>query len=90
MSYSIQEQGLIDILKDTIGISHINVRDKFKDLGGDSMTILVVLMEIERKFGVSLEIELFFQQETSTVEALANEIAKQQLVVKHINRMKNL
>lgn len=74
LSRTTEEEALIRILKDAIGAHEIDLHAPFSELGGDSTTILIVLMEVELQFGVSLEIEMFFRSGLSSVEVLAEEI----------------
>lgn len=51
------EQGIHDIWCEILGLTRISTSDDFFDAGGDSWTIIQVIVEVEKKFGITLELE---------------------------------
>ena len=70
------EQCLVAIWENCLGIRPIGIRESFFDLGGDSLTAIQLLGEIEKAFGVALAFATVVQERT--VEGLANALLLQQ------------
>lgn len=63
-------EGIIaGVWRQALGLSKVGVRDKFFELGGDSVFASQVLQQINKAIGVRLELEAAF--EAFTIEALA-------------------
>ena len=60
----------------TLGLEQVGMGDGFFELGGDSLSAIRVMAEIERAAGVNIPLRLLFQQ--GTVEKLAEAIDGQQ------------
>ena len=65
---------IIDIWRELLGASSINIRDDFFALGGNSLLAMRMLYQIEQSFGKTLLPATLFQR--ATVEHLADEILK--------------
>ncbi len=70
------EQLVAAIWSKTLGLEQVGVGDSFFDLGGDSLSAIRMMAEIERAAGVNIPLRLLFQQ--GTVEKLAEAIDGQQ------------
>lgn len=51
---SVKEQALVDLIREVTGIAVLEVADDFMEMGGDSFSATVLLVEIEDRFGVLL------------------------------------
>ncbi|HRT61696.1 MAG TPA: beta-ketoacyl synthase N-terminal-like domain-containing protein [Syntrophales bacterium] len=60
---------LTGIWQDLLGYSEIGVRDNFFDLGGSSLTALVLFARVDKKFGKKLPISTLY--EAPTIDQLA-------------------
>ncbi len=63
------EAGLASIWCGLLGLEAVSVTDRFVDLGGQSISAFQMLVEIERRYGVSLPTRVFYEAET--IAALA-------------------
>jgi amino acid adenylation domain-containing protein len=63
------EMKLVQIWEKLLGVHPISVQSSFFDLGGHSLLVIHLLLEIELAFGKSLTVESIFQSDT--VEQLA-------------------
>jgi amino acid adenylation domain-containing protein len=71
---SAEERRLAEIWGQALDVRPVGVRDRFTDLGGDSLAAEAVFAAIEAGFGRSLPASLLIQ--CPTIEALARAIAK--------------
>jgi amino acid adenylation domain-containing protein len=74
-----EEEILINIWSDILGVDCIGIHDNFFELGGHSLLASHVMLEIENQFGTRLPLAAFF--ETSTIALLAVKLK----VKHHIN-----
>ena len=61
------EQKVTDILVDKLGVGLEEVKseaDFREDLGGDSLDLMLVIMEVEKKFSISVSDEDAYQAKT--------------------------
>jgi amino acid adenylation domain-containing protein len=70
------EMRLVEIWEELLGVHPIGVQSSFFDLGGHSLLVIHLLLEIERVFGKSLTVECIFESET--VEQLARVVGTQE------------
>lgn len=68
------EKYLASLWSEIIGLDKLTLPEKFLDVGGNSLTLNIVLSRIKSERGVSLEAELFFDPERSSVAYLAREL----------------
>ena len=67
------ERTLLEIWQGALGIDRLGVRDTFVDIGGDSLVAVMVVIEIEQAFGVSLQIGDLLSPD-ATVERIAADL----------------
>lgn len=65
------EAYLAALWKEIIGVGEVQPTDRFLDLGGNSLTLNVVLKRVEKETGATMRPRLFFQPETSSLSDLA-------------------
>ncbi len=68
------ETRLVSIWNEALETQWLGVRDDFLELGGDSLTALNVIIEIEREFGISLDVFEFMNH--PCVRGLADLVRK--------------
>jgi acyl-CoA synthetase (AMP-forming)/AMP-acid ligase II/acyl carrier protein len=68
------EQELVELWKAVLKVDRLGIRDDFFDLGGHSVLALTLMMEIEKKIGVSLPLTTLL--EAPTVETLAEVVRR--------------
>jgi amino acid adenylation domain-containing protein len=68
------EEKLVQIWQKSIGLDTVGICDEFLDLGGESLTATMIIMEIRERFGVEIPLPMFFGG--LTVEILAAEISQ--------------
>jgi hypothetical protein len=57
-----------------IGLSQVNPSDCFLDVGGNSLTLSLILKRVKSEKGVSLDPEPFFDPQRSSLAALAGQL----------------
>lgn len=60
-----------------IGLERVTLTDAFLDVGGNSLSLNIILNRIEKETGVTLEAALFFDCDKSSVSELAKELDRQ-------------
>jgi acyl carrier protein len=68
------EKYLASLWTEIIGLDRVTLPDKFLDLGGNSLTLNIILSRIENEKGVSIPPQLFFDPERSSLFELAREM----------------
>ncbi len=68
-----EEQRLQAIWCEVLGRDEVGIRDDFRDLGGDSLLVVRMLLQVEQAFGHLPDANEFFRR--PTIEAMAREIA---------------
>lgn len=71
------EAVLTQILEDVIGVKNVGRDARFLDIGGNSLTLVQVLKQIQEKTGVTPSPRLFFDKSNSTVAAISAAIDAQ-------------
>lgn len=66
------EAYLASLWKEIIGVEQARPADKFLDLGGNSLTLNIMLKRIEKETSAAMPARLFFDPETSTLANLAS------------------
>lgn len=69
-----EKQALIGILLKNLNIKHVNASDSFFEIGGDSLSAISFLLEINEHF--SCDLSFIDLKNNPTIEALANLITK--------------
>ncbi|GAA6616689.1 non-ribosomal peptide synthetase [Scytonema sp. NUACC26] len=69
------EQKLIQIWQKVLGIQLIGIKDRFFEIGGNSLLGIEMFSQIEKTLGTNLPLAILFQ--SSTVETLASVIREQ-------------
>jgi ribosome assembly protein YihI (activator of Der GTPase) len=67
------EKYLASLWSEIIGLDRVSLPDKFLELGGNSLTLNIILNRIEAEKGVSLPAQSFFDPERSSLFELARE-----------------
>ena len=68
---STTEQYLAALWCETIGVEAVEPDDTFLQLGGNSLTLQVIVNKVREQYGVLIQPRLFFQPETSTLARIA-------------------
>ena len=71
---SASEKYMASLWKEIIGLGQVNLQHKFLDVGGNSLTLNIILTRIENEKGASVESELFFDPDRSSLFQLAKEL----------------
>jgi hypothetical protein len=71
---SASEKYMASLWSEIIGLDKLMLPDKFLDVGGNSLTLNIVLNRIKTERGVSFEPQLFFDPERSSLLDLAKEL----------------
>ncbi|WEK62123.1 MAG: acyl carrier protein [Candidatus Microbacterium colombiense] len=68
---------VIELWNDALGVDDVTPDEDFFDLGGDSITAIRLLPEIERRFGIEAKVALVFDNATARElsQALVRELA---------------
>jgi amino acid adenylation domain-containing protein len=74
------EQELMAIWKEAIGSDSIGVNDNFFDLGGNSLSAVHIITDVEKQFGKTIPISKLF--EAPTIESLAHLIQENSVSTK--------
>ena len=68
------EKYLAAIWSEIIGLEKVLLSDRFADVGGNSLTLAIILKRIKAERGVLLEGEPFFDPERSSLAAVAEKL----------------
>jgi hypothetical protein len=68
------EQYLAELWTELIGLEELNRSDEFLDVGGNSLTLNLVLTRIEAERGVVLDPEPFFEPGQGSLAAIAGHL----------------
>lgn len=63
------EQKLFSIWQDALGIETFKVEDNLFDIGGNSLIAMMILHDIEKEFGISLEVSGLLELNTISKQA---------------------
>ncbi|MCG8335893.1 MAG: thioester reductase domain-containing protein [Proteobacteria bacterium] len=70
------DQRVIDIVREVVGATVVDINDNFFELGGNSMLAVQLLSRLEDEFKVELPLETFFQtHEQAVVKSIAARIS---------------
>ena len=67
---------MASLWSEIIGLDEVALSDKFLEVGGNSLTLNVVLNRIKSERGVWMQPQLFFDDDKSTISELARELDK--------------
>lgn len=68
------EKYLASLWSELIGLDQVMLSQKFLEVGGNSLTLNIILTRIEVETGVSLDPQLFYDDERSSLFELAREL----------------
>ena len=71
MTPSTTEATLIDIYQEVIGVRDVSRDARFLDIGGNSLNLVEILKQIRERTGAKPAPRMFFDKDTSTVEAIS-------------------
>lgn len=71
---SASEKYLAALWSELIGLERVTLPSKFLDVGGNSLTLNILLNRIEADTGAELDPQLFFEDETSSLYELARRL----------------
>lgn len=69
------EEKLLEIWTSALGIEILGVDDNFYDVGGQSIALMKIIVDIENKFSVKVDYKTFVESK-GTIEGLAVYISK--------------
>lgn len=75
---------LIEIYQENIK-SEVDLDKSFLELGGNSVSVFIIIDIINQEFNLSLEPEVFFNNKTSSINSLANEISSKFMEEKNLD-----
>ncbi|HEX2692383.1 MAG TPA: phosphopantetheine-binding protein [Kofleriaceae bacterium] len=65
---------MASLWSEIIGLDQVTLSSKFLEVGGNSLTLNVLLNRIETEKGASLDAQLFFDDERSSLFEVAKEL----------------
>jgi hypothetical protein len=68
------ERYLAVVWAEIIGLEEVTLSDRFLDIGGNSLTLNIILNRIRSERGVLLDAEPFFDPQRSSLAALAEQL----------------
>jgi Phosphopantetheine attachment site len=68
------EQYLASLWCEEIGIDAIEPDDTFLQVGGNSLTLKIIVNKVREQHGVLIDPQLFFQPDTSSLSQIAAEL----------------
>lgn len=68
------EEYLASLWCEAIGVDAVGPDDSFLQVGGNSLTLQVVVNKVRKQYGVLIEPRLFFQPDTSSLSQIAAEL----------------
>lgn len=68
------EEYLASLWSEIVGVANVKGSDRFLDVGGNSLTLNVIVNRVRSERGVSLDPQLFFDDDRSSLESLAGEL----------------
>lgn len=71
---SASEQYLASLWCEAIGIDSVGPDDTFLQVGGNSLTLKVVVSKVRERHGVLIDPQLLFQPDTSSLSQIAAEL----------------
>jgi hypothetical protein len=71
---SASEQYLASLWCEEIGVDAVGPDDTFLQVGGNSLTLKIVVNKVREQYGVLIDPQLFFQPDTSSLSQIAAEL----------------
>ena len=71
---STSEKYMAALWKEIIGLEQVKLPHRFLEVGGNSLTLNVILTRIEAETGAALDPQAFFDDERSSLYLLAREL----------------
>jgi hypothetical protein len=71
---SASEKYMASLWSEIIGVGTLKLSDTFPDVGGNSITLPIIVNRIRSERGVSIEPQLFFDPDRSSLSELAKEL----------------
>lgn len=68
------EKYMAALWSEVLGIDKVGLPNKFLEVGGNSLTLNIILTRIEAEKGVAMEAQLYFDDERSSLFELAKEL----------------
>jgi acyl carrier protein len=68
------EQYLASLWRETIGVESVGLDDTFLQVGGNSLTLHIIVNKVREQYGVQIAPRLFFQPDTSSLSQIAAEL----------------
>jgi hypothetical protein len=68
------EEYLASLWCEAIGVDAVGPDDSFLQVGGNSLTLQIVVSKVRKQYGVLIEPRLFFQPDTSSLSQIAAEL----------------
>jgi acyl carrier protein len=68
------EKYLAGLWVELVGLERIAASDKFLEVGGNSLTLNIILNRVQSETGLSIKPQLFFDDERSSIFELAKEL----------------
>jgi hypothetical protein len=68
------EKYLAALWSEIIGLDHVLLPNKFLEVGGNSLTLNIILNRVEIETGVSLDAQLFYDNDRSSLVEIAKEL----------------
>ncbi|HEX7838419.1 MAG TPA: phosphopantetheine-binding protein [Kofleriaceae bacterium] len=71
---SASEKYMAALWSEIIGVERVRLPDRFLDIGGNSLTLNILLTRIKAETGAELDPQLFFDDDRSSLRELAREL----------------
>lgn len=76
-----EEAELARIFCEVMNLDRIEREAAYLELGGNSVSLYLILEKVKERYAIDLDPQLFFKSETSSLRALATVIARQTAVL---------
>ncbi|TKC86273.1 hypothetical protein FAZ69_20680 [Trinickia terrae] len=76
-----EEAALASIFCEILNLDRIDPDVGYLDLGGNSISLYLILEKVKERYAIDLDPQLFFKRETSSLRELAIAIARQTAVL---------
>jgi hypothetical protein len=71
---SVREKYMAALWREIIGLEKVTLSSKFLDVGGNSLTLNIILTRIETETGAVLDPQMFFDDEQSSLFQIARQL----------------